>query len=148
TLSDGAVYTFEADEWKLAAASPLTPRGGATCYAAGGKIIVWGGVEGPHHAGKPSQALVDGATYDCARNTWSSISPYPRDGGDIVGYLWTSRRLLVFESRNDGASSHVGQRSLGQQVSGRRPFRSTDLRPQSHSGVDVRTYDSETDNWE
>jgi hypothetical protein len=81
--------------WAPMATSPLSPREAAVSVWTGTEVIVWGGRVG-------DMALLDGAAYDPATDTWRMITPntWGHPGAHAV---WTGTEMVVL-AKNGGAA--------------------------------------------
>ncbi len=81
--------------WAPMATSPLSPREAAVSVWTGTEVIVWGGRLG-------NTALLDGAAYDPATDTWRTIASnsWGHPGAHAV---WTGTEMVVL-AKNGGAA--------------------------------------------
>ncbi len=81
--------------WAPMATSPLSPREAAVSVWTGTEVIIWGGRVG-------NMALLDGAAYNPATDTWRTITPnsWGHPGAHAV---WTGTEMVVL-AKNGGAA--------------------------------------------
>lgn len=72
----GAVYDLVKNEWKEMAVAPIERRNWPATVILDGKVIIWGGCEGPVEA-HTGTSRDDGAVYDIEKDSWTKISPAP-----------------------------------------------------------------------
>jgi len=70
------VYDFTNKEWKIITAAPIGSPGRCVCFAfaAGSKVVLWGGWNGYEDDPK---FLPDGALYDLQKDAWTKIPDVP-----------------------------------------------------------------------
>ena len=69
--NDGAIYDFDTDSWTSIAASTLAGRSKPSIHYYNGKIYIWGGAD---PTTSPWTLFNDGAIYDIATDSWSSMA--------------------------------------------------------------------------
>jgi len=91
-LDTGALYDPMTDAWTLLPKGPATPSGRvlATAVSTGSSVIVWGG---GNNAGSVDYA--DGASFDLATQSWSTIPDAPVALRAPIG-VWTGTRALFW----------------------------------------------------
>jgi len=95
TLADGYSFDPQANSWSPIAASGLFPRAHHTAVWTGSRMIIWGGVSGDIFYGYPT--LNDGARYDPATDTWSSVSATGAPGSRYHHTaVWGGSRMIVW----------------------------------------------------
>lgn len=99
-LGDGAEYDPKTDLWVLLPTSPLGRRHPSAALAADGtKLVVWGGEQEVTMTSGPFMDVkTDGAIYDTASRTWTSIPPSTATMARRTGTtaVWGSGRLWIF----------------------------------------------------
>lgn len=69
--NDGAIYDLDADSWTNISTCPLVGRCFPSIHYYNGKIYIWGGIDS---IASPWVTYNDGAIYDIATDSWSSIT--------------------------------------------------------------------------
>jgi N-acetylneuraminic acid mutarotase len=108
-LNTGYLYNPVSDTWKeVSTINAPSPRSSMSAVWTGSRVIVWGGCDGYFPACEFKKS--DGASYDPATDTWTSISslgaPSPRDSHATV---WTGSEMIVW----GGASQKDANGPLG-----------------------------------
>jgi hypothetical protein len=78
--------------WHTMADAPIGPRFEHLSVAMGDRVLVLGGYNG--------QARLDGAVYDAAHDTWTTVPSSPFRVGDAVG-AWTGTEVIVVSGERD-----------------------------------------------
>jgi N-acetylneuraminic acid mutarotase len=99
--SDGAAYDPSSRTWSVLAASPLSPRSGASAIWTGSEVLVFGGeVKGTSPGStRPSESS---ASYDPSTNTWQSLPSAPFAPTIAV---WTGKVAIVLGARLGATSA-------------------------------------------
>lgn len=118
--SDGALYDLDSGAWTVAADSPLGPRAGVEGVAAGGEILVWGGVAPETAVATPGTVVAgpdgeapgfrDGAAYNFSDDSWRPIPEAPITGRLDAASIWTGTEFVILGGHDttDTGSRHVG----------------------------------------
>jgi N-acetylneuraminic acid mutarotase len=72
----GAVYDLVRNEWREMAVAPIERRNWPAAALINGKLIVWGGCDGPVEA-HTGTSRADGAVYNIEKDTWTKMSSAP-----------------------------------------------------------------------
>ena len=106
-LNSGSQLLFDNSgnpiSWQpIASVNALSPRSGHTAIWTGSRMIVWGGANN-------SNQLADGAIYDPAADTWSTLpqtdSPTARTSHMAI---WSGAEMIVYGGQNSGVSLASG----------------------------------------
>ncbi len=96
SLADGARYDVGTNTWKSVAAAGISARYGHVQVGvpSTSTLVIWGGYGG---AGKcPEITCADGAVYDAASNTWSTLPSAPLSSRTDAFGVWTGSDVLVW----------------------------------------------------
>lgn len=106
--SDGAIYDPAKNAWTaVSSASAPSPRSLAVAVWTGSRVVVFGG--GPSQTG---EGINDGAEYDPASDTWSTLNPPgpPSAGRRRPIAFWTGSLAVFWGGEADGAPLSSGLR--------------------------------------
>lgn len=106
--ADGAAYDPVADTWTLLAASPLVARQnhGAVWSTTTNEMIVWGG----YGSSCTGSYCADGAAYDPATNSWSTIPAAPIAGRQRFAMVWTGTEVVIWGGQGTAGYLRDGAR--------------------------------------
>lgn len=110
-------WTLGDDRWEQGAPFPLMPRTSSGADDEGDLLAIWGGTStiltesDIPPLGNDTGLAADGALYDIAADTWTTLPPAPLDATMYPAVLWDGGRLIVgggYDGRNDheGMASH------------------------------------------
>ena len=100
-VADGAAYDPVTDRWTALSASPLEPRYDHSAVSTGQRMLVWGGFSGEESPSR--QAFADGAAYDPATDSWSTLPASPLSGRAQHAAVWTDQAMVLW-----GGTGHQG----------------------------------------
>lgn len=106
--SDGAIYDPQTDVWKpVSDTGAPSARSHAVAVWTGSRVIIFGG--GPSGSG---DGINDGAEYDPASDTWSSLNPPgpPSAGRRRPIAFWTGSLVVIWGGEANGAPLSSGLR--------------------------------------
>lgn len=103
TSAEGASYDPATDRWTRLASAPIEPRRGHTAAWTGDRMIVWGGFSGD----KSTPEFADGASYDPASDSWTTLPPAPITGRLDHAAVWTGRAMVVWGGSSSSAAGLV-----------------------------------------
>jgi hypothetical protein len=107
-LADGAEYDPVTDSWRVLPASPLGRRKPGTALVAdGSKLVVWGGEQEVDTSYGPFMDVkTDGAIYDTATRTWTTIPASTASLARRVFFsaTWGGGRLSIFGGQYFGTT--------------------------------------------
>ncbi len=91
--NDGAMYDPSADSWKAMATPTLLARRehGAVWSTTTNEMIVWGG-----YGSCTGTYCADGAAYDPALNTWTTLPPSPLAARYRPTMIWTGTEVVIW----------------------------------------------------
>ncbi|MDQ3462502.1 MAG: hypothetical protein M3471_05650, partial [Actinomycetota bacterium] len=99
---DDTDISAAAGRWTPMSDGPLSPRIAAANVWTGQELLLWGGRDCP--AGRCDDesvpALVDGAAYDPATDTWRILAPSPLSPRSGTSAQWTGTEMLVWGGRD------------------------------------------------
>lgn len=93
-LAEGASYDPLSDRWTRMAAAPLAPRYDHTAVWTGTRMIVWGGYSGEESPSR--EAFADGAAYDPATDSWTTLPASPLAGRAMQVAVWTGSAMVIW----------------------------------------------------
>ncbi len=99
----GAPRPSQSASWQALPRAPIPGRIAASSVWTGKKMIAWGGVVDVAGTSGPCGACAsDGAAYDPANRTWSTIAPSPAgvQGGGANSAAWTGDEMVVWASNS------------------------------------------------
>jgi hypothetical protein len=95
--ADGALYDLEADQWipmsSLNAPSRRDPYG--QFVWTGSKFIVWGGLFWETGSAADATFPADGAMYDIASDSWTTLATAGAPSRGLASLLWTGKKMIA-----------------------------------------------------
>ncbi len=108
-LSDGAAYEPVSDTWRLISAAPIGGRWQHTAVWTGATMIIWGGAA----SDESLDALADGAIYDPASDSWSTLAPSPIAARNEHAAFWVDGSMIIWGGHERTSGSSWAQFSDG-----------------------------------
>jgi hypothetical protein len=103
----GTAAVLATDHWSNLPVAPITPRENPVAAWTGSRMLVWGGASSDRN---DATLYADGASYDPATQTWTTLPAAPLSPREDMGWVWTGTSLVIFGGvggGRDAGSSHA-----------------------------------------
>jgi N-acetylneuraminic acid mutarotase len=101
----GSAAALEQGHWSRLPTAPIPGRTGQAAVWTGRQMLIWGGESGYQDADLRS----DGAAYDAATNSWSTLPTGPLSGRSGMAAVWTGQDMFIWggDDNNSLGSFHA-----------------------------------------